>query len=58
MDKEQIKEGDTVRLKSGGLLMTVESIKDARANCTWFDNGKLFRDNFAIVALEKDEDED
>ena len=34
---DEIKEGTTVQLKSGGPIMTVVGFKNALAICTWFD---------------------
>ena len=35
---EQFKPGETVQLKSGGPLMTIQTITDDIADCDWFDN--------------------
>lgn len=48
-----IKEGDTVRLKSGGPLMTVEYTDNGKVDCVWFVDGKLFRETFDKRSLEK-----
>lgn len=55
-----IKEGDSVRLKTGGPIMTVESIDEivypgnVQAKCMWFDaKDKLKSDFFAPSALKK-----
>lgn len=41
MDIKEIKVGDTVRLKGGGPIMTVDAVRDnALAECLWFENGK------------------
>lgn len=58
---EQLKAGDTVRLKSGGPLMTVESIDEyidgkTKAKCTWFIDSKKNDDLFVLSALIIDED--
>jgi uncharacterized protein YodC (DUF2158 family) len=34
---ETFKPGDTVRMKSGGPLMTVDSINNEELWCEWFD---------------------
>lgn len=34
---EEFKIGDTVRLKSGGPLMTIKAISTSRVICTWFN---------------------
>lgn len=45
MANSNVKIGDVVRLKSGGPLMTVESLDDyygvMKARCTWFSNHEL-----------------
>jgi uncharacterized protein YodC (DUF2158 family) len=54
------KVGDTVRLKSGGPLMTIESIAPypgggLRAFCVWFEKNEQKRGNFPPEALEADD---
>ena len=58
MVEKKFSTGDTVQLKSGGPLMTVDgyaplsdlSDSDARSEtdveCAWFENGKMMRDTF------------
>jgi len=53
-----IKVGDTVRLKSGGPLMTVNSIEPEHfeAQCKWFDSSnKCLMGMFRLEALEIDD---
>ncbi|MCJ8211705.1 DUF2158 domain-containing protein [Mucilaginibacter sp. RS28] len=55
MDK-QFNIGDQVRLKSGGPVMTVDSIDDntSRLVCVWFDSKKVFQHaKFIADTLEK-----
>ena len=48
-----IKEGDVVRLKSGGFPMTVLFSHAGEWVCQWFDsNGELQSSGFAETALE------
>ena len=45
------KSGDTVQLKSGGLIMTIEDIDGDSANCVWFIDNKVERSNFYLTTL-------
>jgi len=46
--------GDTVRLKSGGPLMTYEGAGGlSGVICSWFDGGKLNRQGFTLATLER-----
>lgn len=57
---EQIFEvGQTVRLKSGGPLMTIEGINAQNPNfvtCIWFDNEKIMRQQFLMSLIKHDDD--
>lgn len=59
MDHE-IKAGDVVTLKSGGPLMTVDSVGDnwgtQSAWCTWFDGKKQANHVFPVTSLKLGED--
>lgn len=45
--------GDSVRLKGGGVTMTVEKIESDDVTCVWHRNRSLMRETFAAVALQK-----
>ena len=55
---DQFKIGDTVKLKSGGPTMTIDSNTQAFAGvdkvyCTWFDASKKHnKQSFSVAALE------
>lgn len=57
---DEFKAGNTVRLKSGGPLMTVieypakvgASFNDTVARCQWFDGSDLKEAKFKIAAIE------
>jgi uncharacterized protein YodC (DUF2158 family) len=53
----QFKEGETVRLKSGGPLMTVKTLQsEGTLWCEWFDKDeKLQGDSFKPASLEADD---
>lgn len=58
-----VTKGAVVKLKSGGLQMTVASTDGETAHCVWFDHEMKFeRDNIAVAALrvirEGDDDND
>ncbi|WP_440532077.1 DUF2158 domain-containing protein [Variovorax sp. YR566] len=48
-----IKAGDTVKLKSGGVIMTVESVSDDEAYCVWQDGAKSVSHTYNLVVLQK-----
>ena len=45
--------GDTVRLKSGGAIMTVEKIDGLNVHCVWQREGETKRETFAAAILER-----
>ncbi len=54
---EEIKEGDVVRLKSGGPLMTVIGNEREGCRCAWFDkNEEVKVSTFANYIIKKIED--
>lgn len=46
-----MKAGDTVRLKSGGPVMTVRWVEDDEAMCEWFEKTDLKSAVFSISSL-------
>ncbi|WP_286883400.1 MULTISPECIES: YodC family protein [Sphingobacterium] len=55
---EEIKVGDVVQLKSGGVKMTVEEITEDQDNktlvtCCWFNGGEYKSEKIYLVALKK-----
>jgi uncharacterized protein YodC (DUF2158 family) len=52
-DQPQISQGDTVRLKSGGPLMTVQVCSENLAYCIWFGENAQRQDGmFEASSLE------
>ncbi len=53
---DALQPGDTVRLKSGGPLMTVDSINGEDVWCEWFDEKKNPQSkSFRLHTLVKDD---
>lgn len=51
----EFKIGQTVQLKSGGAVMTVEGVFGDLIECVWFSNdGHVLRDRFDIKTLTTD----
>ena len=44
--------GDTVRLKSGGPVMTVDWVGEDKARCVWMKDETPMTHKFSIAALE------
>ena len=44
--------GDIVRLKSGGPVMTVDSVDQGTARCVWMKDETPMERTFSIAALE------
>ena len=59
MAGEQLREGDVVRLNSGGPLMTIVGYEEVKGvKCKWFDvEGKVQEDWFPMYAIKKVTDE-
>ena len=56
MTGEAIAAGDTVRLKSGGPVMTVAWVRDDGASCQWFDSkNELKTGFFQLESIVKDD---
>jgi uncharacterized protein YodC (DUF2158 family) len=49
---DEFKVGDTVRLKSGGPIMTIQDIGEGLASCIWFERTKREGGSFVIATLE------
>ena len=56
MTEQPFKPGDVVQLRSGGPVMTVESIgsmmDDESVNCVWFEKTKQMHGSFKAPALQ------
>lgn len=55
MDRNDLKPGDLVRLKSGGPVMVFEGESGllGDAVCCWFDGSKPMRGGFTFAALQR-----
>lgn len=51
MNAPEFKPGDTVKLKSGGPIMTVQHIHGLGAHCVWLDDSRLNSGRFHILGL-------
>jgi uncharacterized protein YodC (DUF2158 family) len=55
MSNASFKPGDTVRLKSGGPVMTVTAVDGDTILCDWFDGTKKSEAKFLAAALASDD---
>jgi uncharacterized protein YodC (DUF2158 family) len=54
---DTFKVGQTVKLKSGGPLMTIDSINGEEATCEWFDSKQQIQvRTFGLHVLMEDDD--
>ena len=56
---DNFKAGDTVRLKSGGPLMTISYVNQSNdfVGCEWFDDKNLKSGDFRRTSLKIDDDD-
>ena len=47
-----IKAGSVVKLKSGGVAMSVASVEDGEAYCQWQDGAKALSEKYMLAVLE------
>jgi uncharacterized protein YodC (DUF2158 family) len=52
MLEKKFKDGDRVKLKSGGPLMTVSNAAAEKIECTWFLEGSIQHDSFNPESLK------
>lgn len=55
MATETFKAGDTVRLKSGGPLMTIKAVEGSNAITVWFEKNAKKEGMFLLVTLTHDD---
>jgi uncharacterized protein YodC (DUF2158 family) len=46
MSQDHFKNGDRVKLKSGGPMMTVSDLVEGKIECSWFFDGNIRREHF------------
>lgn len=51
-NKNQLKIGDVVKLKSGGISMTIAKIESGGANCCWSLKGEIKKTFIPLEALK------
>jgi uncharacterized protein YodC (DUF2158 family) len=51
--EDQIKIGDVVKLKSGGVAMAVSEIVGRSVTCQWQDKGKKETETYDVAMLKK-----
>lgn len=49
----ELKAGDTVCLKSGGPIMTVESARGEYIDCIFFHGGEMYKKTLDVAVLDK-----
>jgi len=47
--------GDTVKLKSGGEMMTIKWIENGEAYCEWFEKSEVKGHKFSLVQFVKED---
>ncbi len=55
MTEKAFELGNTVRLKSGGPLMTVDDIQGNDIVCVWFEGKRRFESKFKSHSIEHDD---
>ncbi len=52
MADAKFKDGDRVKLKSGGPMMTVSNVSEDKIECSWFVDGNVQHDSFNAEVLK------